>query len=428
VGTPYLYTAPRDWAERFQLKALTDKINDLIEAAETSSRRNEQHDSRFEAILGSLAEAVFIANASNKIILANSAAKTLLNLRPDYQGLRLESVITGHDFLEYLELLRAGKDPGRKSLEIIQGKQTLYFELIGSFIQTDAPDDEPMTMFVLHDVTRTRQLENIRQEFVANVSHELRTPVTIIKGFSESLSEDYKKLQPSDHEYFIGKIHRNACRLHALLEDLISLSQLESPAHELMPEPVLINRLLEDFLEDIGPRAEQCSLTLKSEVEPSLGLGLFDSIKLTQVLHNLCDNVFRYARGATELVLTCRHISGRLLLSVSDDGCGIAPADREHIFERFYRVDKGRSRELGGTGLGLSIVKHIAQLHGGTVRAGESPSGGTLIALDLPLQRPLAQANRHAAANAYAITPSPFVASPAAARPTEAPARSPLGE
>jgi signal transduction histidine kinase len=201
----------------------------------------------------------------------------------------------------------------------------------------------------LHDITQLKALERMRTEFVANVSHELRTPVTIIKGFSDTLLED-SELSPQERDRFLQKIQKNVIRLHHLLEDLLTLSRMESKADPLQRERQSLNTLVTEICDNFRGRMPEGQV-LRAELDtgaPPLDL---DSLRITQVLENLLDNALRHARDMRHLTVRTSVVGEQVRCYVEDDGCGIPARDLPHIFERFYRVDKGRSRELGGTGL-----------------------------------------------------------------------------
>jgi len=226
---------------------------------------------------------------------------------------------------------------------------------------------------------------NVKKDFVANVSHELRTPVAIIMGFAETLHEDYDKLSGKQRREFIGKIKKNSERLRDLVEDLLDLSQLESsePELRLTSEVVedLVRRVANRFLDKLDSETQDIRFKLTEEVTEIR----LDVRQIESVLENLIDNAIRYATGFS--VITIRSFldenKDKLLLEIEDDGCGIPENDLPRIFERFYRVDKGRSRESGGTGLGLSIVRNAISLHGGEVKVRSEVSKGTTFSFSL---------------------------------------------
>ena len=228
---------------------------------------------------------------------------------------------------------------------------------------------------------------NVKKDFVANVSHELRTPVAIIMGFAETLHEDYDQLSGKQRREFIGKIKKNSERLRDLVEDLLDLSQLESPEPELRltSEIVedLVGRVTNRFLDKLDSDTQDIRLELTEEVTEIR----LDVRQIESSLENLIDNAIRYATGFS--VITIRSFldgnKDKLLFEIEDDGCGIPKKDLPRIFERFYRVDKGRSRESGGTGLGLSIVRNAISLHGGEVKVRSEVSKGTTFSFSLSL-------------------------------------------
>jgi len=236
---------------------------------------------------------------------------------------------------------------------------------------------------VFHDLTRVKQLERTRQEFVANVSHELRTPLSLIKGYVETLLEGAKD-NPEISTKFLQTIDRNAERLRLLIEDLLTISELESGRVKLNQQPLQLRTLSEKVLSDFRSPAEAKNITLVDEV-PDLTISA-DAARLEQVLCNLIDNAIKYGRQRGKVTLrACLAGTEQVEISISDDGPGIPREALERIFERFYRVDKARSREQGGTGLGLSIVKHIVQGHGGRVWARSDLGHGATFYFTLPV-------------------------------------------
>jgi signal transduction histidine kinase len=242
------------------------------------------------------------------------------------------------------------------------------------------------TLLVLHDITKLKELEVMRREFVANVSHELRTPLTIIKGFAETLIDDAETLQSDSRERFTKKILTNADRLHVLVEDLLTISRLESKPEQIEPIAQPLKPLFEEVAENYRTRLDPATQRIDLAVEDEVDVVLFDRYRIHQVLDNFIENAFRYAPNFTRITLEAKLDSERqkVLCAVVDDGPGIPEKDLPHVFERFYRVDKGRSRERGGTGLGLSIVKHIIQLHGGSVSAESRLGEGSRMRFTLP--------------------------------------------
>jgi len=223
------------------------------------------------------------------------------------------------------------------------------------------------SILVFRDLTRIKQLENTRQEFVANVSHELRTPLSLIKGFVETLLEGAKN-DPDLTSRFLKTIEKHTDRLTYLIEDLLTISRLESGEVLLNLQALDLREEIERVKEDLQSRAREKQISILNEV-PEHSVAKADSDRLQQVFFNLIENAIKYGRteGHVWISAGVRPKDGMMEVSVRDDGPGIPPEGRERVFERFYRVDRARSRDTGGTGLGLAIVKHIVQAHGGEV-------------------------------------------------------------
>ena len=236
---------------------------------------------------------------------------------------------------------------------------------------------------VFHDVSELRLLESHRRDFVANVSHELRTPLASIQGFVETLHDD--SLEPAQRKQYLGVVSRNADRLRALIEDLLELSRIEGRSQPLALEPVDALAVASDLLRDMAPRIEARGLTAAaSGAAPPV---LADRRALEQVLQNLLDNAVKYTEPGGRIEVRAALANGKVRIEVADTGMGIPEADRARVFERFYRVDKARSRDLGGTGLGLAIVKHLVQAMDGDLRLDSREGEGTSVAVLLPAAR-----------------------------------------
>ena len=375
---------PRETPSELQalgIDGLVRELNDSIDRENHNEVRKEGYDLQVQAILRAVQEVIIVFNADRKVRFANRAAERLFRNGQSIEGLRLEGVMRSLSLLELLENPGDGETLAPTHISIEQNNQTLWFEASCVHVQT-----QDTILLVMHDITRLKQLEVMRRDFVANVSHELRTPLTIIKGFAETLVDDENSLKPEARTRFLGKILDNSDRLNFLVEDLLTLSRLESKPDQVELTPNSLSDLLEETVENFKSRLDQSTQTLELSFDPKVERFCFDRFRLNQVFDNLIENVFRYASDFAKLGISVKlDPSGELVsCAVSDDGPGISERDLPHIFERFYRVDKGRSRERGGTGLGLSIVKHIVQIHGGTIRAESVQGQGTTIILTLP--------------------------------------------
>ena len=257
---------------------------------------------------------------------------------------------------------------------------------VNAAVISNSAGEREGTILVFHDVTRLKQLERTREDFVANVSHELRTPLSLIKGYVETLLDGARN-DPAIAERFLKIIERNTQRLDLLIQDLLTISALESGRMKLNLQPVELRPLVEKIFSDLHSHAESRGVKLIIDL-PEL-TAQADAHRLEQVLANLVDNAIKYGRAQGIVIVGGRNgDDGDLEISVQDDGPGIPPEALDRVFERFYRVDKARSRDQGGTGLGLSIVKHIIQNHGGKVWAKSEPGKGTIFFFTLPKPRP----------------------------------------
>ncbi len=243
---------------------------------------------------------------------------------------------------------------------------------------------------------RLRQLEEVRTEFVANVSHELRTPLSIFQGYTETLI-DHPDMPPEEARPILEIMHRHSRRLNALVEDLLILARLESRDDKLQLAPLDMAKFLREAMTDWSLRSAEKKIALNADIAPGLPQISADVFRLEQVLGNLIDNAIKYTNSGGRVTVRATAVNNGVEIRVEDTGLGIPTDDLPRIFERFYRADKGRSREHGGTGLGLSIVKHIVLAHGGTVRAESEQGKGTSIILMLPKTPPTTAATPPAA-------------------------------
>ena len=357
---------------------------------EEVNRLDQQHTgqlAQLEATLGSLQEAVLIVDSNNYVLLANKALQAIFPKARNILGERLELTLHSDEFLRLVETVRQGRIQPRQEIEFVDASGSIWVEVTGSIISPLNGRKTPSLLFVLHDITRQKRLENVRKEFVANVSHELRTPLAVIKGYVETLVDGQDSVSPIDRDKFLKTIQRHTERLNSLLEDLLTLSRLESAQSGLTREKCDLPVWLATVIEDLRARPTADGHHFRLNVDAALGSVFADPLKLGQVFENLVGNALKYTpRGSTIEVRVRIQTVDTIEVCVRDNGPGIPAEDLPHIFERFYRVDKGRSREKGGTGLGLSIVKHIVQLHGGRVWAESRVGEGTSFFFTLPVR------------------------------------------
>lgn len=377
-------------------RKLASGANALVESFNQLSRQKAGQLAQLETTLGSLQEAVFIVDQGNYILLANNALKTMFPSSQEVIGQRLESFLHSSELLRFIDEVRRGVAAPRREIEFAEPAGSLWIEAAGSLIPgDDTRPGGPWALFVLHDITRQKQLELVRKEFVANVSHELKTPLSVIRGCAETVVDDDGAMSGSERDQFVRAIYRHAVRLSDIVEDLLTLSRLESgnavmhaTAHEIQPYLAAVVEEARPRLDESGHRIE-----LRNEV-PSGTRVVIDKLRLGMVFGNLVDNARKYAASGSVIEIGARVLSdpAEIEFWVRDDGPGIPAADLPRIFERFYRVEKGRAREKGGTGLGLSIVKRIVQLHGGRVWAESTPGAGSRIGFVLPLPQTVGEA------------------------------------
>ena len=330
---------------------------------------------RTAALFDRMVEGIIVVGTDGRIRLANRAASTLFGFPlPATERTVLEA--TRHHEVGAVAA-RLDKEP-----EVLNHELRLDSVGMSRFIQVNAlalrsPDGgRDGAILVFHDLTRIRQLEAVRQEFVANVSHELRTPLSLIKSAAETLIDGGKN-DPAINSRFLEIIDKHASRLTLLIDDLLLLARLDSGRIDLNLQSVVLRNAAQEALDDAALIARSRGVTLENMVPENL-VADADPDRLRQVLSNLIDNAIKYGKTEGRVTLGGRSMpSGLVEMSVRDDGPGIPLEARARVFERFYRVDKARSREQGGTGLGLAIVKNVIQAHGGEVRVESGPGAGT---------------------------------------------------
>ena len=354
----------------------------LVERGLTIGRQGTQQ----EAVLGSMIEGVLAVDARQRLLGINRAAADLLDVDPDESaGRLLIDVIRNPDLRRFALTAIDCRAPVEDDL-VLHGPRDRTIRLRGTALR-DA-SGEGGAVIVLNDVTEMKRLEHVRRDFVANVSHELKTPIASIKGFVETLLDGAMD-DPADNSRFLGIVARQADRLAAIVDDLLALSRIEQSegAGNLPVETVPVASILTAVTLDCGPRAADRSIRLEVDCPANLAATL-NAALVEQAVINLVDNALKYSESGKTVWLSAAASEPpgprELVLRVRDEGCGIEPIHLPRLFERFYRVDKARSRNLGGTGLGLSIVKHIVQAHTGAVSVDSEPGVGTTFTIRLP--------------------------------------------
>jgi two-component system phosphate regulon sensor histidine kinase PhoR len=333
-----------------------------------------------ETLFDSMIEGVLLLDEQGRIRIANRAFHRLFGTNADLRGKTPLEALRRHEISDLLE--RLGGESSVLDYEMkLPGLEERWLQINAAVIS--GGDGRRLgAILVFHDLTRLKQLERTREEFVANVSHELRTPLSLIKGYAETLLDSARN-DPEVTERFLKIIERNTQRLDLLIQDLLAISALESGRITLNLQPVPLRPLAEKVLADLKTRTNAKGVKLVNDL-PEL-TATADANRLEQILANLVDNAIKYGRAdGTVIVGGQKADADKIEIFVQDDGPGIPPESLDRVFERFYRVDKARAREQGGTGLGLSIVKHIVQNHGGKVWVKSELGKGTTFFFTLP--------------------------------------------
>ena len=368
-----------DVAEFADIAAALVRLREqLVERGLTIGRQDTQQ----EAVLGSMIEGVLAIDGRRRILGINRAAAELLDVEAEQAaGRPIQDVIRNPDLRRFALTAIDCRDPVEDDL-LLRGIRDRTIRLRGTALRDASRDGG--AVIVLNDVTEVQRLENIRRDFVANVSHELKTPVASIKGFVETLLDGALD-EPDDARRFLGIVARQADRLAAIIEDLLALSRIEQSetSGKLPLEPQPVAEILFTAADDCRPRAAERSIRLEVDGPPDLMVAVNGPL-LEQAVINLVDNAIKYSEPGKTVWLSATADATGPAIHVRDEGCGIAEEHLPRLFERFYRVDKARSRNLGGTGLGLSIVKHIVQAHAATISVESTPGIGTAFTIRLP--------------------------------------------
>jgi two-component system phosphate regulon sensor histidine kinase PhoR len=351
------------WLERRHHAEQARAGRDFAEAARRQEREVEaQSQSRQQTLFNSMIEGVLLLDTDGRVQLVNDSLRKGFGLADNIRGQTIMEVFRWHELAALSERLPREKIISGVELDMQRGSRRSW--QISAALVSDRPGGPQGQLLVFHDVTRLKELESIRKEFVGNVSHELRTPLSLIKGFAQTLL-DGALHDPEQAARFLQKIDKHSDRLLFLIEDLLAISRLESGQVALNIQQVSLRDMAQRVVEDLGAPAAARQTALENRIPAGLSVRA-DADRLPQVFFNLTENAIKYGKTAGRVILDARETEGQKVeVSVADDGPGIPPDAIGRIFERFYRVDRARSRESGGTGLGLAIVKHIVQAHGG---------------------------------------------------------------
>jgi two-component system phosphate regulon sensor histidine kinase PhoR len=374
------------------LEALGHSLNQTAARLDRTIRTLTEERNLSAAILGSMVEGVAVVNGAERLVFVNPGFASILGIDVSpVPGSALLEVVRQTELIEAVRRVLAGEP--RVEAEIATG--TLRQHYFAATVASVRAGETSGAVLVLHDITELRKLERVRRDFVANVSHEFRTPLTAIQGFSETLLSGAVHDQ-QNRDRFLGIILEHARRLARLTEDLLRLSQMDADRLELEVSRVSVSQLVESCYETASHRAEEKQLQLSLDLPTHLPDIAGDSRRLQEVLQNLLDNAIQYTLPGGRIVLSAEADDDEVILTVADTGIGIPQADQPRIFERFYRVDVARSRELGGTGLGLSIAKHLIEGHGGRIWVESEVGVGSKFHISVPVFDPERAAARTA--------------------------------
>ena len=370
-------------ADSEEIGALAEALNAMAQQLEDRIRTIENQRNEQDAVLSSMVESVLAVNRDEIIIGVNQASCDLLGIEADTaKGKTFQEVVRNPELIALAKAALISEEPVEDEIVMRRGGER-HLQVHATGLQ-DREGQRLGALLVLNDMTRMRRLENLRRDFVANVSHELRTPITSIKGFVETL-QNTPPDDPEAVERFLGIINRQADRLQAIINDLLALSRLEQEESQerLGKEPTRVIDVIMDAVNLCTARdntgAPEVQITCPGDLHVPANHAL-----LEQAVTNLIDNAMKYSEADSVIQVVVDEQDDQVLIKVVDEGSGIGVEHLPRVFERFYRVDKARSRKLGGTGLGLAIVKHIAQAHGGEVGVTSSLGKGSTFTIALP--------------------------------------------
>jgi two-component system phosphate regulon sensor histidine kinase PhoR len=366
-----------------EMRALSNSVQTMAINLQDKIRTIEGLLAEQRAIFDSMAEGLLVIDPRERILDANRAAQHMFGFDlASARGRDMLEVIRNVRLAEMVRRTLRGEEAVVEGQLMLLGETERHIQARGSILRTGARVKG--ALLVLTDVTHLRKLETLQREFVANASHELKTPVTSIKGFAETLAAE--EMDPEQTRRFSRIILRQAEQLGTLIDDLLELTRLEyEAAHEgLERASVSVSEIIQSALETCAPEANRKGICVEVEAPDDLK-AYAHAMLLQRALFNLLDNAIKYSPSHTTVKIRAWSEGSVISIAVIDEGPGIAPEHHARIFERFYRVDKSRSRKLGGTGLGLSIVKHIAQAHGGRVDLESAPGKGSTFILRIPV-------------------------------------------
>ena len=365
-----------------EIGQLTETFNYMANELKTTMSAIQSEKDKVETIVQYMTDGVMAFGVSGEIIHINPAAKKILDIKEDDMP-SFDQLFSSYEinmgqiiYFKHFETLERVIDRGEREISV-------YF----APFKTD--DKTGGVVVVLRDITEREKLDKTRKEFVANVSHELRTPLTTVKSYTETLQEmiSDENIDVDTIEGFLGVINSEADRMTRLVRDLLLLSSLDHSINDMTKSELDIASLTKGIVEKLQHSAKEKSQTLSYEPTNAIPVVLGNSDRLEQVITNVITNALKYTPDGGDILVSTMHMFNNVIIKVKDNGIGIPQKDIEHIFERFYRVDKARSRQMGGTGLGLAIAKEIVEAHGGTISIKSKPRQGTTVMIKIPVSK-----------------------------------------
>ena len=367
-----------------EIGKLATAYNSMAEQMQVRIDMITEDRNKVQTILRSIVEGVIAVDRDELVVHINAVAGNLLGLDPsEVRGKRLWETVRVNEVAKALISSLAGEKIFRTQSRIMHGTDECLLEISASPL-TDAEDEITGAVVVLHDVTEIRRLELVRREFVVNASHELKTPITAIRGFLDSLVDD-TDMPHETRQKFLRRAASQANRLALLVTDLLRLSRFESGEQAESSEQLDLHNIVSASVAELQQTAEDKAIKLTATLDQNPAIVIANNATLRLVVDNLIDNAIKYTGTDGDVEVRTSQINGEVILKVTDNGVGIDPMHQDRIFERFYRVDKARSREVGGTGLGLAIAKHACGILGGELTVESQPGVGSTFRLRLSL-------------------------------------------
>ncbi|MDI6801136.1 MAG: ATP-binding protein [Thermodesulfovibrionales bacterium] len=363
--------------EKNELGELGRNISLMAEEIKTRLQQSEKERYKIEAILRNMSDGVMLLDIKGRIVLYNDAVRRLFNIGANIEGMTLTETLRNAELADIVNKAIKNEETASHEIEIMHPKEAYFMAIAIPFYAYPVKETVSGAILTLHDITRLKQLEEIRKDFVANVSHEIRTPITAIKGFAETLLDG--AIDDRENAYkFLQTIKNQSERLNSLVNDLLTLSRIELGDIKIEKKSVDINDVIDGVFTTIREKARAKGLYLRKSLPVEIPEIYADKDRLIQILLNLVDNAIKFTETGG-VIVGIEKAGGFNILYVEDTGIGVSERHLSRLGERFYRVDSARSREMGGTGLGLAIVKHLVKAHGWDIRIDSEPGKGTRV-------------------------------------------------